>query len=305
MLAVGRLLAFVLVTLLLTPVQLVMCRLPGRAPFWITKFYHRLCCRLFGIRRIVRGRRKLPKGMPRLIVANHLSYLDITVLGSLLPASFIAKSEIAKWPLFGLLAKLQKSLFVKRSSEQTAKQLHDMRARFHNGDTLILFAEGTSGDGTRLLPFKSSLFGIINRLDDQPLVVQPVVISYVACNGIPVGRNELPHLAWYGDMSILSHGWNMLKIGRIQVLIDFLDPMTVHASDNRKRISEQCFEVMRQTYEQNMRSWSAVDGIPRRPRSLRQRLSRKPMAAIAATPAAPASTASATKVPSPDNQAVA
>jgi hypothetical protein len=106
-------------------------------------------------------------------------------------------------------------------------------------------------------------------------------------------------------MNMMRHMMNMLKIGRIQVLIDFLDPMTVQASDNRKRISEQCFEVMRQTYEQNMRSWSAVDGIPRRPRSLRQRLSRKPMAAIAATPAAPASTASATKVPSPDDQAVA
>lgn len=276
MLAIGRLLAFVLVTLLLIPVQMVMCRLPGRAPYWITKFYHRFCCRLFGIRRIVRGRRKLPKGMPRLIVANHMSYLDITVLGSLLPASFIAKSEIARWPLFGLLAKLQKSLFVQRTTGQTARQLQDMRARFHNGDTLILFAEGTSGDGTRLFPFKSSLFGIINMLDDQPLVVQPVVISYVACNGIPVGRNELPNLAWYGDMNMMRHMMNMLKIGRIQVLIDFLDPMTVQASDNRKRLSERCFEVMRQTYEQNVRRWSAVDGIPRRPRSLRQRLSRQP-----------------------------
>jgi len=275
MLAVGRLLAFVLLTLLLIPVQMVLCRFPGRAPFWLTKFYHRLCCRLFGIRRIVRGRRKLPKRQARLMVANHMSYLDITVLGSVLPASFIAKSEIARWPLFGLLAKLQKSLFVQRSTGQTARQLRDMRARFAHGDTLILFAEGTSGDGTRLLPFKSSLFGIINLLGDQPLVVQPVVISYVACNGIPVGRGDLPNLAWYGDMDILSHGWRMLKIGRIQALIDFLEPITVQSGDDRKVISQQCYEVMRQTYEQNIRSWSAVDGIPRRPRKLRERLSRK------------------------------
>jgi 1-acyl-sn-glycerol-3-phosphate acyltransferase len=286
MLAFTRLLLFLALTLILLPAQIgVQHFAKGRyknAIYWIPNLYHRSCCRLFGIKLVVRGRRRgrlhsktvahPETPQPRLIVCNHMSYLDITVLGSVLPASFIAKSEIAGWPLFGLLAKLQNTLFVRRTATQTGNQLQDLTNRLSQGDTMILFPEGTSGDGSRLLPFKSSLFGIINQFTEQPLIIQPVVINYVACNGLPVSRNDLPNLAWYGDMSIAGHGWKMLGLGRIHVLVDFLPPLAVTSRDNRKTIAQQCFQQMNEAYENNSRAWSVVDGIPRRPKKPRHGL---------------------------------
>ena len=98
-----------------------------------------------------------------LFAANHVSYLDITVLGSLLDASFIAKTEVAGWPLFGWLARLQRSVFIDRRARSTAHQRDSIAARLAAGEALILFPEGTSGDGNRLLPFKSALFSVADH----------------------------------------------------------------------------------------------------------------------------------------------
>ena len=98
-----------------------------------------------------------------LFAANHISYLDITVLGSLLDASFIAKTEVAGWPLFGWLARLQRSVFIDRRARSTAHQRDSIAARLAAGEALILFPEGTSGDGNRLLPFKSALFSVADQ----------------------------------------------------------------------------------------------------------------------------------------------
>ena len=120
--------------------------------------YHRLMCRVLGIRPR-RSRHELSTHRPTLFVANHTSYLDIEIMGAAIEGSFVAKAEVARWPIFGWLAKLQRTIFVERADRAgAARQRDEIRRRLDEGDNLILFPEGTSGDGIHVLPFKSTLF---------------------------------------------------------------------------------------------------------------------------------------------------
>ena len=155
-LRLARLALYFAWTLSLMPVQVVGLALRRRWTSTLPVFYHRWCCRILGFRIRVIGTPTAER--PVLFAANHISYTDITILGSVIPGSFIAKAEVAKWPFFGWLAKLQRSVFVDRQVRSTATQRDAIGDRLAAGDALILFPEGTSGDGNRVLPFKSALF---------------------------------------------------------------------------------------------------------------------------------------------------
>jgi 1-acyl-sn-glycerol-3-phosphate acyltransferase len=226
-------------TVALMPVQamglLLRCGWVARFPC----FYHRHCCRILGLK--VRRLGHPASARPVLYVANHVSYIDIAVLGSLIPGSFIAKSEIAGWPFFGWLAKLQRSVFVDRQVRSTARQRDAIAERLAAKDALILFPEGTSGDGTFVLPFKSALFSVvINRHSDQPVAVQPVSIAYTKLDGMPIGRGLRPFFAWYGDMTLPPHMWNFLGLGSIEVVVEFHPPTAVSEWSSRKDLAQFC-----------------------------------------------------------------
>src|SRR5579885_757506 len=211
-LRIWRLALYLIVTVALMPVQALGV---GFGCAWATTFprvYHRICCRILGFRLRRIGRPTARR--PALFACNHVSYLDITVLGALIPGSFIAKAEVARWPLFGWLAKLQRSVFVDRQVRSTAEQRNAIAARLAAGDALILFPEGTSGDGSFVLPFKSALFSVAEPAEGAPEVaVQPVSITYTRLDGIPIGRAHRPLFAWYGDMAMAPHLWRALGLG--------------------------------------------------------------------------------------------
>jgi lyso-ornithine lipid O-acyltransferase len=233
-----RLTLYLAWTLPLMPVQAVglVLRRPWAAT--LPQFYHRWCCRILGLRVRVLGRPS--NARPVLFIANHVSYLDIAVFGSLLPASFIAKSEIAGWPLFGWLARLQRSIFVDRRARSTARQRDTIAGRLAAGDALILFPEGTSGDGNRLLPFKSALFGAAGVLPD--LSVQPVSIAYTRLDGLPIGRELRPLFAWYGAMTMAPHLWRVVGLGTIEVVVEFHTPTSLAECGSRKALARCCEE---------------------------------------------------------------
>ena len=227
-------------TVLLMPVQAVGLML--RAP-WVTTFprwYHRRCCRILGLR--VRAIGRPAAARPVLFAANHISYLDITVLSSLLAASFVAKTEVARWPLFGWLAKLQRSVFVDRKVRSTAEQRDSIAARLAAKDALILFPEGTSGDGNRVLPFKSALFSVADHAATGPVVVQPVSVAYTRLDGMPIGRALRPLFAWYGSMAMAPHLWTMLGLGTVEVVVEFHPPTTLAECGSRKMLARYCEE---------------------------------------------------------------
>ena len=235
-----RVVFYALLTLVLIPIQAasVFLRLPfsKRLPFW----YHRMCCRILGIRIEVFGHRSRTR--PTLFIANHASYLDIAIYGALIQGSFVAKAEVAKWPIFGLLAKLQNSVFVDRRVRTSRLQAKSIVSRLERGDSIILFPEGTSGDGNRVLPFKSALFAVANiKPHGLPLVLQPVSLTYSRLDGIPIGRHLRPLFAWYGDVDMFSHASRLIGLGRLTVTVSFHEPFTIGEFASRKELATHCF----------------------------------------------------------------
>jgi lyso-ornithine lipid O-acyltransferase len=200
--------------------------------------FHRAVLRLFGVRLTVRG--SAPGATPTLVLSNHVSWLDIPVIGSLRPISFVAKAEIAAWPVFGLCASLQRSVFIDRARRAaTAEANAAVAHRLAAGEAMVLFAEGTTGDGNRLLPFRSSLVGAARAALADPTVerihLQPLALAYTRRNGMPVTRRERPAIAWYGDMDLLPHLHALLRGGPIDVVVTWGEPIPFDASTDRKR----------------------------------------------------------------------
>jgi lyso-ornithine lipid O-acyltransferase len=232
-------------TLLAIPVQVIALVLhtPFRVRF--PMIYHRTCLKIVGVDVRVRGKKS--KKHPVLFAVNHSSYLDISVLGALIAGSFVAKQEVAKWPLYGLLAKLQRTVFVDRRARFVAKQRDQMIKRLAGGDDLILFPEGTSSDGNRVLPFKSALLSTAEiEVEGKPITVQPVSIAYTHLDGIPLGRHMRPLYTWFGDMEMASHIWRVMGLGKLKVVVQFHPPMTIAETGSRKVLTARCWEAVAQ-----------------------------------------------------------
>jgi lyso-ornithine lipid O-acyltransferase len=190
--------------------------------------FHRFFLVLFGVRVTERG--TPPAGVATLVVANHVSWLDIPVIGSLHPLSFIAKSEIEGWPMVGFLARLQQSVFIDRKRKKaTAEVSHAVAHRLAKGEAIVLFAEGTTGDGNRILPFRSSLVGAARATVADPaagrIYLQPLAITYVRRNGLPISRRERPEVAWYGDMDLAPHLYRFTCSGPLDVVVVWGEPI--------------------------------------------------------------------------------
>jgi len=249
--AAGLLFTFLICTMIGIPWQESALRFHLKRRKTFPNRYHRFLCRLFGIRVIAIGAPVAAEGV--LIVANHTSYFDILVLSSLAPVSFVARSDVASWPLFGTLAKLQETVFVERSRRsQTGEARDQIRERLLAGDTLVLFPEGTSDDGNSVLPFKSALMGAVEAeigIDEHGRVrhvpVQPVSITYVGLHGLPMGRENRPLFAWYGDMDLVPHLWEALKTGPIDVVVEFHPPMSVDNVGGRKQLAVAAEAIIR------------------------------------------------------------
>ncbi len=195
--------------------------------------YHRLVCRLLGIRLEVKG--TPPEEGPLLIVSNHVSWIDIVVLSAVTPLSFVAKREVASWPFFGTLARLQRTVFVDRDRRHaTGNSRDEMRERLQTGDILVLFPEGTSSDGRRVLPFKSSFFG---AADTEGVLVQPVSLAYRGHRNLPMNRRLMPAYAWYGDMDLAPHLLDALANGPIEVTVVCHPPLSLSGEMNRKALA--------------------------------------------------------------------
>jgi 1-acyl-sn-glycerol-3-phosphate acyltransferase len=231
------------VTFPLMPVQWAAIKLNWPLRRRIPVFYHRVMCRLLGVR--VRSIGTPIDTRPLLIVANHSSWMDISILTSLTPVVFVAKSEIARWPLFGLLAKLQRSVFVERDRRQKTGEVNaEIARRLAEGDPVLLFGEGTAGDGNRVLAFRSALVGAARDAlaaseHAREVWIQPVSLAYVSQHGIPFGRHLRPRAAWYGKTSLVPHLKRVAKQGAIDVVVTWGEPIRYGAETDRKALTRQ------------------------------------------------------------------
>ncbi|MBC2884041.1 1-acyl-sn-glycerol-3-phosphate acyltransferase [Ochrobactrum sp. CM-21-5] len=232
--------AFAALSLSLIPVQYLFLRLEGAWKRRLPNFFHRIVARLFGFRIATVG--DMEQGRPLLLVSNHISWSDIVVLSSVGQVSFIAKSEVRNWPLFGMFAVLQRTVFVERERRgKTAQQTSEIATRLVNGDVMVLFPEGTTSDGNRVLPFKTALFGAahaaIREAGVAEVIVQPVAIAYTGVHGMAMGRYFRPIASWPGDVELLPHLKGILREGAIDVEVRFGEPVVVTAATNRKGLA--------------------------------------------------------------------
>ncbi len=242
---VGIAIGFAAVTLAFLIVQSLAVRFDWKLRDTLPVQYARALCTLLGIRIETYGRPCREKGV--LLAANHTSYLDMPVLAAVIPLSFVAKSEVAKWPLFGTLSGLVRTVFVERERRSKAGLQRDrIRERLEQGGTVVLFPEGTSSDGNRVLPFKSALLSSADAmvLEDngqmRRVLVQPVSVAYTRLHGMPMGRELRPFFAWYGDMDLVPHLWEAFCLGPIDVMVHYHPPLTVDRFPSRKELAAEC-----------------------------------------------------------------
>ncbi|PDT44938.1 1-acyl-sn-glycerol-3-phosphate acyltransferase [Sinorhizobium fredii] len=245
-----------IVSLLLMPVQLVCLWLDLKPRRLLPRFWHRIACRLLGLRVRVHG--QLDRRRPLLISANHVSWKDVLVLSSVADVVFVAKSEVKDWPVFGLLARLQASVFIERQEKRkTGDQVSEIGRRLADSEVVVLFPEGTTSDGNRLLEIKTSLFGAAaSAVPQSPtgvVHVQPVAISYTRIHGMPMGRYYRPIAAWPGDIGLLPHLVRVLREGALDVEVDFGEAVDYHHRSNRKEVSRLVEQRIRSMLSDRLR----------------------------------------------------
>ncbi len=173
-----------------------------------------------------------------LLVANHLSYLDIVMLAALMPVVFVSKAEVANWPVFGWFAKRSGTLFVRREKRGDVGILKDLMAeKLAGGSLLILFPEGTSSDGREVLPFKPSL---LEPAVNSPHPLAVAHLEYWLEGGGDVGRE----VCYWGDMTLAPHLLNLLSLRRVRATARFL-PIEGRAPDRKELARQLHAEVVR------------------------------------------------------------
>ncbi|MEW7007205.1 MULTISPECIES: lysophospholipid acyltransferase family protein [unclassified Lentilitoribacter] len=245
-----------LLTFTLLPFYLLALLFRDDISRYFPTIWHKVACWSLGIKINQRG--SVSKKQPLMIAANHSSWIDIIALGSCFPLVFIAKSDVKTWPIFGFLAKLQRTIFIERTRRsKTKEQVGEISTRMKHGDIVVLFPEGTTSDGNYVLPFKSALFGAVQQaqtdLVDHELFIQPVSIAYLTSHGIPLNRSNRSLASWPGDVELLPHLKNIILEGSMGIEITYADPIKYTEDMSRSEIAKQCETAVRSCLNASLR----------------------------------------------------
>ena len=213
-------------------------------PLW-----HGSVVKALGLRIRVTG--DISEKRPLLLAANHISWADIMVIGSLFDVRFIAKSEMSNWPIMGFLSKLQRTVFVERERRRkSGEQASEIAGGLAAGDVMVLFPEGTTADGNFVLPFKSSLFGAAQLAIDEGaadrVFVQPLAIAYTRVHGIPLGRAHRARYSWAGGEGLWPSLLRFLGQRAVDVELRFGEPVEFNAASKRKDVARVVETSVRQ-----------------------------------------------------------
>ena len=177
------------------------------------------------------------------IIANHVSYVDGMVLGSLFPIVFVSKKEVKSWPIVGQWNQLVGSIFIDRQHRAKVSALvNEMKDKLSQEANILLFPEGTSTNGESMLPFQT--VPLAAPLRSHSIIV-PVTLAYRAIDDRPVTRSNRDLVFWYGDMDFVPHFWRLLSLRGIEVLVTIQPKIDCFRyPDNhagRKKLAEDCY----------------------------------------------------------------
>lgn len=233
--------ALLFVLMFCAPLQMILLKTHKPSAKRLPMRFHGFLLALLGVKKRIIGAPNISKN-GQMTVSNHVSWSDILVLGASTTGCFVSKAEVAHWPIIGALSKLQRTVFVERARKtDTKKQVGDIAKNLNNNENVFLFPEGTSYDGNKILPFKSSLFGVTDK-SDKAYAVQPVFLSYDHINGVPAGRGEKSYAAWYGDMNLGPHLKNFISLFSMRVSVFFAPAVKSSDFASRKDLTKYCEE---------------------------------------------------------------
>ncbi len=219
--------AALVIVLLFCLIPHLLCGLLRLRSPWPRRFLG-LAARTAGVRVTIEG---MPLRHDVFFIANHLSWIDILALGGATGAAFISHDGVAGWPLVGWLARQNNTIFIARTDRRgVAAQVEALRTALAGHQPVALFPEGTTGDGTALLPFKPALLaGLMPPPRD--LDIQPVWIDY---------GEGTQDIAWHGNEPVGTNAARVLaRKGGVPLTLHFLDPFDPEAFENRKAVSEE------------------------------------------------------------------
>ena len=228
-----KIIIFIIITIPLILISFLLRNLIPLIGKWLPVIFYRLLMWLLSVKVEYLGNYQRAKDC-NFFISNHLSYLDIPILGSTFPLRFVAKSEVEFWPIFGFLSKLARTIFIKRNRSDSLIQKSKILNLLSSGDKILMFPEGTTSDGNRVLDFKSTSF---SALENQKFLIQPIIISYSDLNGVPINRWLRPVIAWYGDMDLKPHILKLLSLRSIKARLIYIDPVCSSDFASRKNLS--------------------------------------------------------------------
>ena len=218
---------------------------------WMTRlvqFFAKLSLRLYGVRVSATAAWSLtPLHQGRLVVANHMSYVDVLVIASLAPVVFVTSMELRNTLLLGQLARLSGSLFVERRKASGLRQEIDaITVVLNQGFSVVLFPEGTTFNGDRVHPFKQSLFDAAVKAKRG---IHPVCLRYTRVNGLPLTAASRDAVLYYGGVSFFRHFPRFLALRSVEVKISVLQPINAGADESRKHLAILAHEAISAEYQ--------------------------------------------------------
>ncbi len=232
-LACLRLCALGISTFILVGISLICKFFIGKFPSFTIMAWHNIAVKICGLNIIKQG--DIANQAPILFIANHISYLDIIILGALIKNfKFVAKSEVGGWGFIGWLAKQASTIFVIRKKAIVHIQSDLISQALQAKNRVLLFAEGTSTKGIKINPLKPSM---LEPALSSDCLIQPVVIKYRKIDNLPIQTHFLPWVAWYGDMDLEPHIWQFLQCGQWQVVVSFLPLVNAKDFADRKALA--------------------------------------------------------------------
>ncbi|QCE32132.1 1-acyl-sn-glycerol-3-phosphate acyltransferase [Acetobacteraceae bacterium] len=243
--------------------QALLWRLPGSVCMRFPRVFWGGVCKIMGveIRQIGRpigkanvGRFRDASKSPVLFVANHTSWLDIAVMGQAINTIFVAKKEVRRWPLVGILTYLGGTIYISRDKQGTQQEVKEMLGKLKDGYNITLFPEGTTSSGTFLRPFLSTLFSLAKPklygkefAKEMPTpLIQPVSVVYDQLEGLPIGRSRRAGVfSWFGDMDFVPHLWKIAQWRSLRATVLFHPPLDPNEFPSRKAMSATAHEIIR------------------------------------------------------------
>ncbi len=246
-----KLLLFAIITLITIPLQLIVMTFhKGKYAYIIPYLWQNGTRMIFSIKPIIQG--SPIKDRQIIYVSNHISYLDIPVIGSILRASFVAKEDVASWPVFGFLSTLQQTAFISRRKSDAKKGQNTLDNMLADKKSLIIFPEGTSTDGREVRPFKSSLFSIALKNADQNIEIQPITLKMIKSDGKQIDTQESRDIyAWHINMDtpLHIHLWRFAKTTGTEISVEFHPPINPSDYSDRKELAKACHSAVSNTQE--------------------------------------------------------